>query len=598
MKDIIRAYWPSVAVYKKQWAIAFFGHTIFFSSARVLLPYVFASFVGKVSGISEATELSEFYKFIGLVVAVHAGQTAIGQFALRAMIRTAPLTFKHLEGRVYRHLTLRSAAFYTNNFTGSIVTKFNRFSRSFDTIFQAVLFEGQAAVVEFLLPFVFMLFISPVIAAIYLVWALFMLAILIMLHRKKLVYSTRKAAQESRKTGLLADTLTNIIPLKMFSSRPQEVDRFDKDMQRWAELATVDGFFGNKIRLFKVFMWTLLEAVTMYFIAREAVSGDLEVTNALAMIIFVRQMSQTMWNIGKVVQRLEQAVADAQEMIDILDTPIEVVDIDSPEELVATKGDISCQDVGFTYDAGGSGSGADGGDLPEGQASAVFRSLSLDIPAKQKVGLVGPSGGGKTTFVKLLLRFSDVQSGSINIDGQDISQVAQDDLRRAISYVPQEPILFHRTIAENISYGMDNVSDKRLAEIVRLSHVAEFVDQMPKGMDTMVGERGIKLSGGQKQRIAIARAMLKPAPILVLDEATSALDSKSEKLIVDALDNLMKGRTTIIIAHRLSTIKKLDRIIVLDKGAIEEDGTHQQLLRKKGIYANLWTHQIGDFIED
>ncbi len=216
----------------------------------------------------------------------------------------------------------------------------------------------------------------------------------------------------------------------------------------------------------------------------------------------------------------------------------------------------------------------------------------------QKVGLVGHSGSGKTTLTRLLLRFSDVDKGTVSIDDQDISAITQASLRRAIAYVPQEPLLFHRSLRENIAYGRPDATDKQIREAARKAHALEFIDKLSSGLDTMVGERGVKLSGGQRQRIVIARAILKDAPILVLDEATSALDSESEQLIQASLAELMKGRTTVVIAHRLSTIQKMDRIIVLEDGKIIEDGSHASLLAKKGTYAGLWAHQSGGFIEE
>jgi ATP-binding cassette subfamily B protein len=211
---------------------------------------------------------------------------------------------------------------------------------------------------------------------------------------------------------------------------------------------------------------------------------------------------------------------------------------------------------------------------------------------------VGHSGSGKTTFTRLLLRFSDIDGGQILIDGQNIAHITQDDLHRHIAYVPQEPLLFHRSIAENIAYGKDEADEATIKKTAELAHAAEFIDNLPKGYETLVGERGVKLSGGQRQRVAIARAMIKDAPILVLDEATSALDSESEKLIQSALWKLMQGRTAIVIAHRLSTIQKMDRIVVLDNGKIVEQGSHQELLKKNGTYAALWAHQSGGFLED
>jgi ATP-binding cassette subfamily B protein len=235
---------------------------------------------------------------------------------------------------------------------------------------------------------------------------------------------------------------------------------------------------------------------------------------------------------------------------------------------------------------------------PENQTRPLFKDLSLKIKPGEKVGLVGPSGGGKTTITRLLLRFMDIQDGLITIDGQDITTIKQADLRSRIAYVSQEPILFHRTLAENIGYG-DLVAEQKVIEgVAKMANAHDFIAKLPKGYDTLVGERGVKLSGGQRQRVAIARAMLKNAPILVLDEATSALDSESEVLIQDALWKLMEGRTAIVIAHRLSTIQRMDRIIVLEDGKIVEEGSHKDLLRANGTYAKLWAHQSGGFIDD
>jgi ATP-binding cassette subfamily B protein len=253
--------------------------------------------------------------------------------------------------------------------------------------------------------------------------------------------------------------------------------------------------------------------------------------------------------------------------------------------LVVGQGAIDCSDVSFHYN--------DAKDT-----DSIFKNLNLHIKAGQKVGLVGHSGGGKSTLTRLLLRFDDITGGTITIDGQDIKGITQTSLRQAISYVPQEPLLFHRSIRENIAYGNLEASQAAIEKAAKMAYAHEFIKQLPDGYDTLVGERGVKLSGGQRQRVAIARAMLKNAPILVLDEATSALDSESEKLIQKALWELMEGKTAVIIAHRLSTIQKMDRILVLDHGEITEDGTHKQLLKKDGTYAKLWAHQSGGFIED
>jgi ATP-binding cassette subfamily B protein len=233
-----------------------------------------------------------------------------------------------------------------------------------------------------------------------------------------------------------------------------------------------------------------------------------------------------------------------------------------------------------------------------GKDDSLFSKLNLHIKAGEKIGLVGHSGSGKTTLTKLLLRFNDIDSGEILIDGQNVAAITQEDLRRHVAYIPQEPLLFHRSIRENIAYGKPEASDEEIEEAAKKAYATEFIDKLPAGYNTLVGERGVKLSGGQRQRIVIARAILKDAPILVLDEATSALDSESEKYIQAALMELMKKRTAIVIAHRLSTIQKMDRIIVLDHGTIVEEGSHKDLIKQNGTYAKLWAHQSGGFIEE
>jgi ATP-binding cassette subfamily B protein len=283
------------------------------------------------------------------------------------------------------------------------------------------------------------------------------------------------------------------------------------------------------------------------------------------------------------IRTYNRAIGDATEMVKILAEEATIQDCSDPEESRMHRGAIRFKDVSFTHN---------------GASKAIFNDLNLSIKPGEKVGLVGHSGSGKTSLTRILLRFSDIDSGTIEIDGQNIVNVKQADLRHAISYVPQEPILFHRSIAENINYGRIEASMQEIEVIGRKANADEFIRSLPKGYETLVGERGVKLSGGQRQRIAIARAMLKNAPILVLDEATSALDSESEALIQDALWKLMEGRTAIVIAHRLSTIQKMDRIIVLDNGKIVEEGSHKDLLYKKGVYAKLWNRQSGGFLDE
>jgi ATP-binding cassette subfamily B protein len=283
------------------------------------------------------------------------------------------------------------------------------------------------------------------------------------------------------------------------------------------------------------------------------------------------------------LRNYNRSFGEASDMVAILSQTPAILDPEKPEKVQIHNGAIAFDNVTFTHN---------------GSDDSIFENLSLLIEPGQKIGLVGHSGSGKTTFTRLLLRLSDIDSGRILIDEQNIAHITQDDLHSNIAYVPQEPLLFHRTIAENIGYGKEEASQEIIELAAKRANAAEFIEVLPHGYETLVGERGVKLSGGQRQRVAIARAMLKDAPILLLDEATSALDSESEKLIQDALWKLMEGRTAIVIAHRLSTIQRMDRIIVLDNGKIAEEGSHKDLLEKNGTYAKLWNHQSGGFLEE
>ena len=301
-------------------------------------------------------------------------------------------------------------------------------------------------------------------------------------------------------------------------------------------------------------------------------------------------MVDQLWNFTRVIRQAYQAYADAKEMVEILLLPHEIKDAPEAKELIMGKnlpagrqGEINFQDLTFAFN----------------ETRQVLKSINLIIKSGEKVALVGSSGAGKTTFVRLLLRLYSPTSGKILIDGTDISEVTQESLRKNVSLVPQDPILFHRTLAENIGYGKRDAARKEIEVVAKLAHCDEFVKNLPQGFETYVGERGIKLSGGERQRVAIARAILKNAPILVLDEATSSLDSHSEMLIQDALATLMSGKTVIVIAHRLSTIQKMDRIIVVDNGNILEEGSHNDLLSKEGsLYRKLWELQAGGFLKE
>jgi ATP-binding cassette, subfamily B, bacterial len=579
----LTVYWSAMRPQKWLWFIAFTAHIIFFIGVDVVAPILVSRFIGDLTHI-EGKTISNFYPFLWLWLALHFGQTFFGRIGIHTWFRALAYTLMDLDLKSFTTTLSHSSDFFSNNFTGSLVTKFNRFTRSFEIISTAAMFDLNSLFVQIIFPFGILLFISPPIALFFLVWSILFAWSLVYLHKKKLPRTRKVAEFDSKATGVVADVITNALSVKMFSRFPDEYASFRRLGAERVKARYRNMLFGDVIRVYKVLFIIMLEVPVFYLSAKFAIEGRMNVSQILLIQLYVQRLITSLWNFGKLIEKLEEAMADATEMAEIYNLQPSVLDPVKPMKFLPKGGDIKFENISFSYD----------GDNEQ----EVFSDLNLTVPSGQKIGFVGPSGGGKTTLTKLLLRFMDVTAGKILIDGQDIATVRQDELRHAISYIPQEPLLFHRSIYDNIAYGDPKASRDEVMEAAKLAHADEFIDKLPQGYGTLVGERGVKLSGGQKQRVAIARAMLKKAPILVMDEATSALDSKSEKHITEALDRLMENRTTLVIAHRLSTIRKLDRIVVLKDGAAPEDGSHAQLLAKKGVYAELWNHQHDGFLDE
>ena len=422
---------------------------------------------------------------------------------------------------------------------------------------------------------------SVMLAWIFFIWIFIYLGIIIFFVNKKIKYDLLEATADSKIGGRMADVFGNILAIKIFSARSREMSSFGEIVKDASSKSTKSWNYFLKIEIIQSILVVIVQSVVLYLMIDLWLKNKISTGTVVLIQTYMIFIFDRLWNLSNALTRFMKHAADMKESIDLFEIIPDILDPQNPEVLNMKKGHLIFDDVCFKYKSG----------------QDVFENFNLDIKPGERIGIVGHSGAGKSTITNLILRFIDVTDGSITIDGQDIRHVTQDDLRSAISYVPQESILFHRTIRENIVYGKSDATDEEVIEVAKKAYAHEFIEKLPYGYDTFVGERGGKLSGGERQRVAIARAMIKDAPILILDEATSSLDSISEQYIQQAFNKLMKGKTTIVIAHRLSTIQKMDRIIVLEDGEIIEQGTHQELLKKSGQYANLWNHQVCGFIE-
>tara|TARA_B100000508_G_scaffold137106_1_gene131000 strand:+ start:1381 stop:3093 length:1713 start_codon:yes stop_codon:yes gene_type:complete len=498
-----------------------------------------------------------------------------GYLGMQSVTRIMKTSSDDMNEYVFRH----SHGYFINRFAGSILTKYGNVIGAMGQIIPEMLWTHLTALISFIVTFGFILWVDPLTAAIFVVLTFVLVQYNRSLAPRKRELSKAHAESRTKLTGRGIDVITNItaarqyarIALETEEMRNLSEDRRVKHKRNW--MYTERMLLINGLILF-VFGLGMFFALTTAWRAGTVTSGELVLVLSL-----VSQITFTLIFIGRAINETARAFGEMEEGLEDLLIDHEIIDIPNATPLLTKEAGIVWKDVTFKF-----------------EKNTVFKNFNIDIESGQRLGLVGQSGAGKTTFVSLLLRQHELDAGAIEIDDQNIASVTQDSLRRAIAVVPQEPALFHRTIRENILYGRPDATKDEVIEVAKKAQAHDFIMELADGYETLVGERGIKLSGGQKQRVAIARAMLKDAPILILDEATSALDSESEVAIQKALENLMEGRTVIAIAHRLSTLRKMDRIIVMDNGQITEDGTHESLAEAGGVYQRLWNHQAGGFL--
>ena len=578
-KEVFRIYLRHIGRYPLLVLLTLIG-SIGVQATDLAAPWFLRRFFNLLAGGDPGAEVvSALLSIIAIVAVIWSLNWAMHRLEEFSNMFMQSRVMSDLFSSTFEYLILHSYNFFISNFAGSLTHRVSKFVRAFESMSDSILLQFFPTFI-FVAGAVSVLFIrNAALGLMLLAWSIVFVAFQVWVAKVRQPVRAARAEADTRVTGALADSISNHPTILLFSGSRHEHRLFNGIVELWRNATMkswfTDGFIWSALGILMVIIEVgLLWGATIYWGRGLLEIGDFVLIQAYLLSTFDRLLS-----INRELRRFYDAFADASEMAYILEKPHGVADVPGAAALSVPKGEVAFNNINFSFNAG----------------KLVLKNFHLLIRGGERLALVGPSGAGKSTVTKLLLRMFDIADGGIEIDRQNISSVTQESLRNAIAYVPQEPILFHRTLLENIRYGRRTASDEEVTDAAKKAHCHEFVSAFPYGYATYVGERGVKLSGGERQRVAIARAILKNAPILVLDEATSSLDSESESLIQDALESLMKDKTVIVIAHRLSTIMKMDRIIVMEKGKIVSEGTHAELLLRDGLYQKLWSIQAGGF---
>lgn len=548
--------------------------------------YVMGRIVDRVQASPVATDevFSVFGPYILALLVVNVVGQTLSKLQDYSVYRLEINANYQLSRLCFDTLSNQSMTFHNSRFGGSLVSQTSRFVSGYSGLVDVLTYALWPTVASVVLTIAILAPIAPSFVAILCAMLVLYVVLAYRMYKRILVLASDASNAQNKLSGVLSDAVTNILAVKTYGREDFERETFTR-ADRDAMAAENRNMRATMRRGFTTsFLITIIMFIVSIFVSGGNAWFGISAGTLVMMFTYTYHLTMNFNYFNSMMARINHALGDAAEMTRVLDEPTLVADDEGAQPLVVCEGTIDFEHIGFRY--------------PDAQEDdRAFSDLNLHIPAGQRVGLVGRSGSGKTTLTKLLLRLDDVQEGQVLVDGQDVSHCTQQSLRQQVAYVPQEALLFHRTIRENIAYGRPAASEDEIRSAAVRANALEFIERLPQGFDTLVGERGVKLSGGQRQRVAIARAILVDAPILVLDEATSALDSESEALVQGALENLMHGRTAIVVAHRLSTVASLDRIVVLSHGRVVEDGTHHELVEAGGEYAGLWDRQTGGFLE-
>ncbi|PSM42653.1 ABC transporter ATP-binding protein [Streptomyces dioscori] len=546
-----------------------------------IAPLIVAKLVARIAtegGITVTAALPYVLGFAGVLL---LGE-ALWRLGLHCLNRLAARGIENLYVIGMDELFAKDAAFFHDNFAGSLTKRVLSFASRFEEFVDTLTFQVVGRVVPLAFGSVILWRYEPLLVVGLLTMLVLTALCVVPLIRRRQALVDRREEAIARVSGHVADSLMNMDTVRAFAAEEREAAEHRSRVAESRRLTLRAWDYGNlRIDTLVAPMSVLTNALGLLLAVALAGSGH-GVEAVVVAFTYYSNATRIMFEFNQVYRRLESSMTEAGQFTELLLLPPTVLDPVPPEPLLSQAADVHFEEVTFAH-AG---------------AGPLFQGLELAVPSGTKIGLVGRSGGGKTTLSRLLLRMTDLDAGRILIGGQDISRLRQAELRSLIAYVPQDPAMFHRSLRDNIAFARPDATDREIRRAAEIAHVTEFADALPQGFDTMVGERGVKLSGGQRQRVALARAILRDAPILLLDEATSALDSESEVLVQEALWRLMEGRTALVVAHRLSTVATMDRLVVLDRGRIVEQGTHQELLASAGAYAKLWQHQSGGFLDD